>query len=64
MPRIADDQLPEERRKEIFLALVQVQDEGSNVPQSRSEVARRFGVTEAEVREIEREGLDAGWPPL
>src|SRR5262249_12338409 len=27
-------------------------------------VAARFGVSEQQVRHIEREGLDNGWPPL
>jgi hypothetical protein len=34
------------------------------VPQSRQAVAEQFGITEQRVRLIEREGLDAGWPPL
>jgi hypothetical protein len=57
-------QLAEQRRKEIFLALVEAQDEGADVAESRKQVAQQFGVDEADVRAIEREGLDAGWPPL
>jgi hypothetical protein len=34
------------------------------VAQSRKEIAQRFGITEAEVVRIEREGLDNNWPPL
>lgn len=34
------------------------------VAQSRNAVAERFGITEAQVRRIEREGLDNAWPPL
>ena len=56
--------LPEERRKEIFLALVDAQDHELGVPQSRRLIAERFGVSETQVREIEREGLDRQWPPL
>ena len=56
--------LPEERRREIFLALVEAQDKDLGVPQSREAVARRFGLGVADVRRIEREGLDASWPPL
>jgi hypothetical protein len=56
--------LPEERRREIFLALVEAQDKDQGVPQSREAVARRFDLSVAEVRQIEREGLDASWPPL
>jgi len=51
-------------RKAIFLAVVEAQDGGMAVAASRAAVAAQFGVTEAEVRDIEREGLAAGWPPL
>ena len=56
--------LSEERRKEIFLALVEAQDSVMTVAQSRMAMAERFGVTESQVRQIEREGLDNAWPPL
>ena len=58
------EQLPEIRRKEIFLALVDAQDHEMGVSQSRALVAERFGVTEQVVLQIEREGLDRDWPPL
>jgi len=58
------DSLPEERRREIFLALVEAQDHEMTVPESRQAVASRFGVSEEQVRKIEREGLDNNWPPL
>ena len=60
----SQEPLSEERRKEIFLALVDAQDQALGVPQSRQLIAERFGVSEGRVREIEREGLDARWPPL
>jgi hypothetical protein len=56
--------LTEGRRKEIFLALVGVQDGGASVKDSRERVAEQFVVSEQEVRRIEKEGLDNGWPPL
>ncbi len=56
--------LAEPQRKEIFLALVEAQDRNMTVEQSGKEVAERFGVSESQVRTIEREGLDEGWPPL
>ena len=56
--------LPEDRRKEIFLALVDAQDRAQSVAQSRQAVAARFGVSEDQVRQVEREGLDKQWPPL
>lgn len=58
------EQLPEDRRKEIFLALVTAQDQELGVSPSRRLVADRFGVSEQQVRDIEREGLDRQWPPL
>ena len=48
--------LAEARRKEIFLALVDAQDHAMTVPQSRRAVAERFGLSESQVRQIEREG--------
>jgi hypothetical protein len=58
------EQLPEDRRKEIFLALVNAQDRQMDVALSRQLVGERFGVSESQVRRIEREGLDCNWPPL
>ncbi len=57
-------QLPENRRKEVFCALVYAQDHGFDVARSRRLMIQRFGVTESQVREIEREGMDNQWPPL
>jgi hypothetical protein len=53
-----------EERMQLFLALVEAQDGHMTVAQSRKAVAGRFGVTEEQVRCIEREGLDGNWPPL
>ena len=61
---MSDNPLPEERRKEIFLALVEAQDQAMSVAKSRKVVAEKFEVSEDEVRQIEREGLEHGWPPL
>jgi hypothetical protein len=55
---------PEPRRKEIFQALVEVQDQDVGVAKSRRLIADRFGLTESQVRQIEQEGLDHEWPPL
>jgi hypothetical protein len=59
-----DGQIPEDRRKAIFLALVEAQDRQLSVPLSREATARQFGLSVEQVRQIEREGLDAAWPPL
>jgi hypothetical protein len=58
------EQLTEDRRKEIFLALVDAQDQKIAVPRSRKLVVERFDVSESQVRLIEREGLERQWPPL
>lgn len=56
--------IPEEKRKEIFLALVKQQDREVPVVKSRADVAKRFGISVEQVRSIEAEGLDNDWPPL
>jgi hypothetical protein len=63
-PRKVDDVPPEARRKEIFLALVETQDQDVGVAKSRQLVAQRFGLSERQVKLIEEEGLDREWPPL
>ncbi len=57
-------ELSEERRKEIFLALVEAQDGEMAVAQSRKAIASRFSLNEAQLQQIEREGLNKQWPPL
>jgi len=64
MQRPDATRLPEPRRREIFHALVDAQDGDLDVLRSREEIARRFDLSVEEVRQIEREGLDGGWPPL
>jgi hypothetical protein len=63
-PDNGHEPLLEDRRKEVFLALVDAQDREMDVAQSHQFVVQRFGVSERQVREIEREGLDRQWPPL
>ena len=58
------DSLPESKRKEIFQALVEAQDQEMSVSQSRQLITEKFGVSDAQLRDIEREGLDNQWPPL
>jgi hypothetical protein len=57
-------QLPEVCRREIFLALVNAQDNGKSVGQSRAAIAEQFWLSDEQVRAIEREGIDNDWPPL
>ena len=52
------------RQRELFRGLVELQDQGVDVQQSRELVANHAGISVAEVREIERRGLQHDWPPL
>jgi hypothetical protein len=56
--------LTEQQRKEAFHLLVLGQDMGMTVEASRRMVAEKFGLDEDQVRQIEREGRAARWPPL
>jgi hypothetical protein len=57
--------LTTQQRQEIFHALVTTQDMGiMSVSQSRQHVMKQFDITEAQVRQIEEEGLENEWPPL
>ena len=51
-------------RRLAFGALVQAQDGLMSVADSRRAVGERFGLSEAEVLKLEREGSDGKWPPL
>jgi hypothetical protein len=54
-----------QQRREIFRALVTTQDLGMmTVPQSRQHVSKQFEITDAQLRQIEEEGLEKEWPPL
>ena len=59
-----EDVMNDTRRQQIFRGLVEAQDGGMSVEDSRVTVATSFGISEAEVRRIESEGLDKNWPPL
>ena len=61
---MSTQELPEPQRKEIFLALVDAQDHDLNVVESRQLIMKRFGLSEGQLRQIEREGMDNQWPPL
>jgi hypothetical protein len=51
--------IPEGTRRLIFPDVVAKQDEGQPVV-----VAKQHDVTSDQVKSFEREGLEAGWPPL
>jgi hypothetical protein len=52
------------QRKEIFSALVALQDQGLNARQSAEQARQTFAITEAQLRSIEEEGIEKEWPPL
>ena len=51
-------------RREIFAALVAAQDTAKSLHEAKQGIVARFGVTWQVVDQVEREGLDKGWPPL
>jgi ribonuclease HII len=61
---MASKNLTTTQRREIFQNLVETQDQVANVRKSYEVVTERFSITEAELRQIEEEGLDKEWPPL
>jgi hypothetical protein len=63
-PRKLEEAPPELLRREIFMALVEAQDQCLGVRKSRKVVAERFGISVGVLKEIEEEGLDHEWPPL
>jgi hypothetical protein len=60
----SDGNLSSRERRVIFRAVVEAQDKGSGVAESRELVARRFGVSVATVKSIETEGLIEEWLDL
>ena len=57
--------LTAQQRQEIFHALVSTQDLGlMTVSQSVQHVMKQFDITEAQLRQIEDEGIEKEWPPL
>jgi hypothetical protein len=56
--------LREEKRKEAFRMLVELQDEGCATEASRARVAAQFCINVREVQNVEREGIAKQWPPL
>jgi hypothetical protein len=52
------------RRREAFRVLVVAQDMEMSVAESRQMVRDSFGLTEADLRRVEREGIEWHWPPL
>ena len=62
---MATKRLTVQQKKEIFFTLVTTQDTGMlTVSQSREKVSREFEISDAQLRQIEEEGLEKEWPPL
>jgi hypothetical protein len=53
-----------DQRREIFFDLVTTQDVVHDVPRSRQLVTKKYSITEAQLRQIEDEGIEREWPPL
>jgi hypothetical protein len=54
-----------QQRQEVFHTLVSTQDLGEmSVSESRQHVGKQFELTDAQVRQIEDEGIEKEWPPL
>jgi len=56
--------LLEEKRKEVFRALVELQDEGCATDESRTRIADQFSIDVRDVQKVEREGITKKWAPL
>ena len=54
----------EARQKEIFRALVDLQDQGYGTEWSRSKIADQFSISVSDVQLVERQGIANNWPPL
>ena len=52
------------QRKSIFHALVETQDTGLAVAESKKKVATEYHLSREQLDLIEKEGLDKDWPPL
>jgi hypothetical protein len=55
---------PLDIRQEVFRQLVERQDGGTPVLQSRNDIAVQFSLSPDQVQLIEREGSKNNWPPL
>lgn len=53
-----------EQRREIFHDLVATQDLGNAVRRSYEIVTEKHAISDAQLRQIEMEGLEKEWPPL
>jgi hypothetical protein len=62
-----DMKLPDltlEQRQAIFRSVIDSQDAGASVAQSRIDTAKLHSVTVEVVKSVEQEGIQNQWPPL
>jgi len=60
---MATKTLTVKQRQSIFHALVETQDKGVAVPDSKKSVAAAFHISREQLDLIEKEGLDKDWLP-
>lgn len=60
---MATKTLTVKQRQSIFHALVETQDKGVTVPESKKSVAAEYHITREQLELIEKEGLDKDWLP-
>jgi hypothetical protein len=53
-----------QQRRDIFKELVASQDQGNSVRKSYQEITEKFEISDAQLKQIEEEGLEREWPPL
>lgn len=55
-----------QQRRDIFQELVTTQDKlpPLNVPKSYKIITEKYEITEAQLKQIEEEGLEKDWPPF
>jgi hypothetical protein len=54
-----------QQRRDVFHALVTTQDLNlMSVSESRQYIEKQFDITDAQLKQIEEEGLEHEWPPL
>lgn len=56
--------IPIDQRQVIFRAVIEAQDNGASVTDSRAKAIRTYGITAEQVKAIEHEGIEGQWPPL
>jgi len=61
---MASKRLTIQQRREIFQELVAAQDLVQNVRKSYEVITDRFEISDAQLKQIEDEGLEKEWPPL